>query len=234
MHLIRTRVVCAALLAFAVVALISQHAATAAVQYSDATFNDVDWTGTKIVDTTGGGANFTASQIASGGNPGAYRRNNHFYDTGTIQVAHLRNGATYDPSVQGAASNIQISYDLIHLSPPQNQAVAFGLLVFQNGSYYAGPEDLIFDESWTHFANTRSASDLNRVAGAGPDHPDFSASGQSFQVGFYSLNNSSGGLLTRSAGIDNWNVTINAVPEPASVGLLAIAGIAAFPRRRRA
>src|SRR4029079_9306362 len=119
------------------VLLMLTSAAARATIFTDGTFVDADWTASKIVDTTAGqAATFAAGQVATGGNSGAYRRVAHTYDAGSIMVAHLRAGAVHDPSVDGAITSINFSYDLFHFNPPPSQAVAFGLLVLQNGTYY--------------------------------------------------------------------------------------------------
>lgn len=189
-----------------------------AVTYTDGTFSDADWTSLKIRDTTSGQtATFTAYQVLTGGHPDAYRYVQHHYDTGGIVVAHMRAAAIYDPSTQGAVATVDYSYDLIHLNPPPNQAVGYGLLVFQDGLYYRASTDAVFDEEWQAFGQTGlEALDFNVIGDVGPPHPDFTASGSPFQLGYRTSNTSNGGWLTRESGLDNWCVTVN--PTVVTVG----------------
>lgn len=182
---------------------------TASTSYLDGTLNDADWSAAKIIDTTvGQGAIFTVGMVASGGNPDAYRRVTHTYDTGDIFVAHLRGGAVYNPATQAPNCTIAYSYDVIHFNPPPSQAVAYSLLLYQNGSYYWRPEDDVYDEVWTCFGHQSGASDFVLLSGAGPVHPDFSSGGGPIQFGYVSANESTSGLLFRDSGLDNWQVTI--------------------------
>lgn len=220
----------------ALLALGLQASAAAATQitFADAEFADVDWSATKVQDTTAGaGATFSAGQVASGGNPDAYRSVTHVYDTGTIRVAHSFEAATYDPTILGAIDTVDFAYDGIHLQPPAGQAVALGPLLVQGDSFYVGPSDAIFDETWTFFDRIGlTAADFARIAGTGAANPDFSATGAPIKAGYFSANtNTSTGSIMRMAGVDNWSVTFNTVPEPGA-GLLLSTGLLALGWRR--
>lgn len=220
--------------------LMMASAATAAtVTFTDGTFADADWSASKIVDTTAGTtATFVAGQVVTDGNPGAYRQVQHNYDAGIIVVGHLKSDAIYDPSFSGAIQSIDFSYDLIHLNPPPSQAVAYGILLVQDGTYYRPGLSNIFDESWTGFSGSAlTAANFILVAGSGPANPDFSATGGQMTFGYGSFNSNTGGQpgLVRLSGIDNWQVSITAVPLPPAAWLLgtAVASVALRGRFRK-
>jgi hypothetical protein len=196
------------LLGFAIPA----HTAT----FEDSTFPNSDWDSIKIVDTTGNDAFFDAYQQATGGNPDEYRYVRQEYTLGTIMVAHLNDHTIYDPSMEGALETVDFSYDLIHLDPPPGQAMAFSLVLLQDGSYYGGPWDDIYAELWTIFEHEDLvATDFTLRAGDGPPHPDFSSGGPPINLGYVTANSSTGGLVMREGGIDNWTVTLH----PSSTGV---------------
>lgn len=212
------------------------HAAT--VTFADDTFSDAAWSATKILDTTSGGAaSFSAGQAGSAGNPGSFRETVHTYSLGSIVVAHAHAPATYDPSVSGGIVSVDFGYDLIHLNPPPGQAVAYSIVLVQNGNYYrAASYDTIFGASWQSFARTGLvAGDFVLIAGTGPATPDFSAGGGTIQAGFVSANTNTGGAasISRTSGIDNWRVSFHSVPEPIVSWLLGAAATVACALRMR-
>ncbi len=220
------------------VALLATAASSAtAITYSDGTFLDADWTGVKVVDTTASAdATFVAVQVATNGNPDAYRRVEHGYGPGSIGIRHLRDDATYDPGALGAIATLDYSFDAIHLDPPTNQAVAFNILLFQSDSTYIAAGHNAFDAVWTPFGGAGLvAADFSLYAGTGPSNPDFSPSGGVITAGYATRNTNSGGAtrITRLGGIDNWSVTFNPIPEPTAACLIGIglAGLASLRPR---
>lgn len=220
--------------------LVVTAAPAATVTFSDGTFAGGDWDATKIIDTTAGAtATFNATQVAAGGNPGDFRQVTHIYDAGNIFVGHLALGATYDPSASGAIVSLDYSYDLIHINPPPNQAVGYGIALYQTGSWYSSaPFDLIFPQVWTSFGlGSLTAANFALRAGAGPATPDFSGAGGLMTFGYLTANSNTGGApgLTRVSGIDNWRVELTTVPIPAGAWLIATAfSTALLTLRRRA
>jgi hypothetical protein len=234
------RVLLSALLLLALPGLLEAQTVT----FSDGTFADADWSSAKIADTTAGSAaTFTAGQIATGGNPDAYRQTFHSYCTGYMAVAHVRIGAVYDPGVNGPITGIDASYDLRHFLPPSGQAVSYKVLLLQDGNYYGSlPGSPTFLDSWLPFTETGLlASDFHLVSGSGPATPNFGASGAPITVGYVTSNTSTGGCLTRTSGIDNWSVTVHSLtPVPAlpawagaALALVLVAAGAFWIRRRR-
>jgi hypothetical protein len=185
--------------------------------FSDGAFNASSWTATKLNASTATTANVSATQAASDGKPGDYRRTEHTFSAGSIIVAHLNNGFTYDPSAGGAITAISYDYHLRHFTPDQG-AVAYRLLLFQNGKYYAGPIDEIYNDKWEAFsrANLTSAA-FTEVGGTGK--PDFSSSGSLIGFGYISANShkTSGRIQTKISGLDNYCVKLVKTTDPKSL-----------------
>ncbi len=225
------------------------------VTFSDGTFNDADWAATQIglplcgcVDE----GSFVAGQVATGGNPGAYRETHLVWSGPGPIVGHLNHNAVYDPAVEGAITTLDYSFDNIELS---NYGVGYAMLISQNGTgYIAFPVlGLGLDDTtsplWTHVSHTGLTASEFWEDNSNGTHPDFSSSGAPIQFGYWT---SDGGLWVHEdlSGIDNWSVTLNSglepppvpepepssSPEPSSVLLLGsiVVGMMAFFRRRLA
>lgn len=186
----------------------------------DSTFNNGDWV-TTLIPPTGSPPNSLiqpptapSSQDTSNGNPPFSRTTTHKYQGVVppgIWVAHLyqQPSAYYDPSTQGAIAGVSFSYDL---SPP-TESVTYGLLIFQNGTYYrSNPKDTPVN-TITNPPPWKSVSRLNFTATNFVDvndpsdsrHPDFSCKGSRIQFGYLTANSNT--QDTKSA-IDNWRVDI--------------------------
>jgi len=179
-------------------------------QFTDGAFSPGCWTSTKIVDTTpGASATFSSFTAVSGGNPGAYRDTTHTFNAGAIIVAHMNSCAVYDPS-QTPVCSIDFSYDLVHFTGISiGGAVGYRLAIQQGGVFYATANDDVYGVTWTPFSHANyGPQDFTRVAGVGPNLPDFSCSGTPFTLGFMSVN-SANGLTTKQSGLDNWNVSLH-------------------------
>jgi hypothetical protein len=197
------------------------------VVISDSTFNDSDWAHSEISDTGNNGA-LTVSQQLAGGNPGSYQQGIHVWGPGFVSYGHSLSTITYDPSVQGAISTIDFSYDFITeaVTNPSTGGVATSFLIAQGASTWAyGSITVTAGTSW----QTNSAIGLDASLFAGID---FSAAGSPITFG-YLTSNSTNVIDGRTStwGIDNWSVTINQVPLPAALwlfgsGLLGLASIA--------
>jgi len=219
------------------------------VSFFDGTFNNADWNNTEILNP-GGDASFTAFQVGSGGDPGSFQETDQTFNQTPIDVSHLNPGFTYNPSVQGALTSIDVDYDLIEFSPLHGIEVVYSILLFQNGTYYSPPGGFnnLNQSSWTNFSHTGlTASDFDRdfdgftLPGLGPTNPNFSSTGGPIEFGFASGNTplASPALTTTSSGIDNLSITLNntqPVPEPTSAMLLTggLAVLVFMKRLRRA
>jgi hypothetical protein len=223
-------------------------ARAATINFFDGVFNNADWTGAKIADTTAGSsAAFAAFQQPVGGNPTFYRQTTHSWGTGGLRVAHLRNIGgmpfTYDPSSSGAINFIDVGYDLIYQFGPPG-AVGYSLLLRQGGKYYAPPIDSIFNNVWTPFAHPGlTAANFGEllVPGLGVNiasNPDFSATGSLIEFGYQTANSQgTNTIVTKVSGIDNFRLRLDTVPEPSTyiltlLGSISIGGFAAWKKWR--
>jgi hypothetical protein len=217
--------------------------ARAQIIYSDGDFNPSNWTfGTSLTMGSGGSVN----RATSGGNPGSYLRLTLSMSSGEGQVGiwGLNSAAVYNPATQGAIESIALSEDILEIGSPH----AGGAVLMQNGLLYYRFTYIASGPSWiTLSGGPGTATDY--VLYPSPDngitspHPDFSILGAPITFGFY--RNIGGTALTdfsTTAGLDNWKTTVNVVPEPSVVHLIAATAIALVaarflkklvPRRRR-
>ncbi|MBK7875024.1 MAG: hypothetical protein IPJ77_04610 [Planctomycetes bacterium] len=184
--------------------------------FSDGSFGG-PWSSTKILDTTAGAsATFGTVVQPVAGNPGAYREVSHTFSTGAIAVAHFDPTNTYDPSTM-PVYEVDCSYDLRHFTPALG-AVRYYVAVLQGGNYFVAPFDDIFPNTWTSFTHTGlAASDFDNYLGGVPAHPDFTATGAIFQLGYITSNSVTGGPITKFSGIDNWTVVLRQSPHCSQV-----------------
>lgn len=216
-------------LAFALAAAVSAHA-RADTEFTDGTFNNSDWTSSKIVDSTSGSSGaFSVDRVASGGNPGPFRRVTHtfridYMEEGALVIAHLRAGALYDPGTQGAISSISYSYDLRKPRPSDSHFTRYSPLLLQNGVYYKTTDENAAAQVWTRVAGEDlRAARFTRFAGSGPLRPDFSANGAPIQFGYVTSNSSGGGFGeggsedSLQTDLDNWSITLAAAAPPQGV-----------------
>lgn len=236
-----------------VIALAALAAATAATSaqataFFDGTFVDTDWTAQKLFDNSNsgsGGASATIGQVGTGGNPGAYRQTvNDWLGTGGFEYGHVSTVAAYNPSIEGAITSMDFSYDARYFgfsgSGANPLAVAYLPFLMQGGSTYQGPYATATQNSWVPFDFMNlMASDFTLTTGSGPANPDFSATGGAIMFGYLTSNGSGfTGTHETTSGIDNWRVEVHnaQVPEPASLSLfgLGLAGLGWARRRRSA
>jgi hypothetical protein len=107
----------------------------------------------------------------------------------------LRSTFAYNPSTQGAITSIDVSYDLQEFAPLGGFEVVYGILAFQNNTYYIGPTENLNQSNWTSFSHhgltEASFSDTFGASGPlgpGPATPDFAATGGAIEFGFFSGN----------------------------------------------
>src|SRR5689334_10455875 len=220
------------------------------VTFSDGTFNDADWSATEIC--CGVGVSFAAGQVATGGNPGAYRQTDLVWSGPGAIVTHLNHDAVYDPAVEGAITTLDYSFDNIELS---NYGVGYAMLISQNETGYIAfpPFGVGLDDTtspfWSHVSHTGLTASNFWEDNSNLTHPDFSSTGAPIQFGYWT-SDSGDWVHEDLSGIDNWSVTLNSgiepppdpepepasSPEPSSALLLGsiVAGIMAFCRRRLA
>ena len=200
------------------VVLLIAHLALADVVFSDSEFAEADWELTVLMDGPGG--TITATQVISGGNPGAYRNVTHVLNApergrrSRVVGLHLPIGASYDPQLEGPIASIDYSQDALGIA-----IVGAGMrttpLILQDGNAYQTLGSLVTQPVWT----TVSPSGLTEVDFAliRPNlsvdfsvHPDFSESGAPLRLGFTSSNSTGSNCcgFRMVAGIDNWSISI--------------------------
>lgn len=212
----KTLLCLAALLALVFMTMAGAARAQGTVTFQDGTFNNADWTVSVEVLNLGGSV--TATQIATGGAPGAFRRITNsmnsalgFGFSNTVYGAHFRAGAVYDPATTGAVLSIAYSED-----SQRNSSVggvqACGLALRQNGTIYYGPLFLTPTTVGVWATNTQAtlvAAQFDAIA-PGLQTPDFSPTGAPIEFGFVRGNSTSvGGSGGQTiGGIDDWSVIV--------------------------
>ncbi|MBM4115925.1 MAG: hypothetical protein FJ252_08655 [Phycisphaerae bacterium] len=160
----------------------------------------------------------TPTVLDSGGNPGARLQVTTVSGSGSGVMA------VYVPAVNLGLEGTSFSWSLDVLRGPGSfgQGQAISLIIQQGDSIFA---DYLYitgvQSTWTTqtFNGTLNAANFTRLTGTGS--LDLSGSVSS-RFGF-SASNSSSGTLTQF--YDNWSLTLNAVPAPGAMALLAAAGL---------
>lgn len=202
----------------------------AAQTVSDSTFLDTDWALTQF--TTPGGGTSTGGQVLVGGNPGAFRNitdalnNAPTPSTASIVLStSIYTPFTYSPGVSGAIGSLNYSEDAACTAGCFGAGQSTGPALLQGGNLYISNSGAITGPALTWSTiplNGLTAADFALVMVTSTtlydntQHPDFSAGGAPIQFGFLRANGTSvgGGGYTLAAGIDNWQITINAAPPP--------------------
>lgn len=205
---------------------------------TDGTMAAANWSTTKFDDSEGN-ANFSSSQLLSGGNPGAYWNVTHSYgprtvtSSASIALAHLNSNFTWNPSIQGMLNNVSLSLSADVINDGASNAVGLGVVLFQNGTYYtwfmAAPSQ---GPSWTTYsASNGIATDFT----SGLNVPDFSPSGSLINFGFYTANGTTGSATSTQTAIDNVKLVLDVtpIPEPSSLAIFSTLGASLFIRSRR-
>ncbi len=213
-----------------------------ATVFFDGTFADADWTSQQLIATgafpSDPNATFSAGQVASGGNSGAYRTVTQTYQGPNqgIYVAHVNSTEVYDPSISGAIAGLSFGFDVDFFNYPgtccgPSFAVGYAPLVQQGGSFFLGQTAIAIQPNWIAFAlPNQTAADFVLMNGdplLATSHPDFSATGGSFTIGYATFNGTAGASQTSTtSGLDNWSVTVNDIPEPSGVPMLVFGAVA--------
>lgn len=184
------------------------------VTFQDGTFANAQWT--TSIEVLNGGGSVSAFEVASGGNPTAFRRIentlNSAIGTGvsnTVYGFHRFAGGVYDPATGGPILAINYAEDSQRIS---GGVQACGVAVRQSGVIYYGLAFL----TPTAFGTWATTTQTGLVAGQfdalapGVQNPDFSVAGAPLEFGFWRGNSTSvgGGGGTTYGGIDNWRVEL--------------------------
>lgn len=220
--------------------------ATASVVFSDQDFESSAWSTQVFEINDGGGGGLTQP---NGGNPGFFREhavtlsNAPTGERSIARVVSMRDDAVYDPSVSGEVSSIRWSEDHTFISGDtfSGAGVQVGVALIQSGDLYFTPFSVPQNpDGWATHEQEFTAQDFvrfdpgNLLTGADETSmPDFSQTGEAFQIGLFRANATSPGGDARqfTYGADNWTVEI--IPAPSSAALLAICGCGTTLLRRR-
>lgn len=217
--------------------LIPAAAEGAVVTFFDGTFNDADWE-RDVFEIVNGGT-VVATQEAAGGNPGEYL---HIINTVAAGAAgsavyglYIKPSASYTPSTQGAIIDGTLSIDT-QMFAGFGDGETTRTLLRQDGNLFIRVGMRIDANnvgSWMTKGQTFTASNFQMISQTGPgvlvfdptNHPDFSDSGSTIEFGFSTADSTQFTTgYTIDGGFDNWRVTLNTVPEPTSLVLLAVGG----------
>jgi hypothetical protein len=213
------------------------------VTFSDSNFAPASWTTAVAYDVLGV-ATHAESQVLTGGNPGSYRRveQSGYGGFPDILVAHILQGAVYNPSVSGAILSLDFHFeanapDAGLVKPPD--PLDFIMMVTQGGKFFIFQGLASLDTTWATMTRTGIPGSAFQTIGLVPElAPDFSAGGGPIGFGFATAthHNIACDSPCNVGGIDNWWVTVNPPetvsnsPEPATgadVLLAALLGMAA-------
>jgi hypothetical protein len=196
-------------------AALAASARAQSTSYNDVTFTDTDWTVTVEVLNLGGTA--TGAQVASGGNPAAFRRIDNTMNSAigqpfsnTVYDFHARAGAVFYPASNGPITEIDYTESTQRITGGQQ---ACGLAVRQSGVIYYGPAFLnpVAFATWAPNAQTSLTAASFDALAAGVQNPNFGVGAPPVQFGFFRANSTSVGGAggTTAGGIDNWTVTVH-------------------------
>lgn len=187
--------------------------------FSDSTFADSLWTLTPFI--FGDGGTTSGMQVASDGNPGAYRSVENIIlaaptdsTFSAIWGFHQRIGASFDPQAKGAIVSIDYMEDAILLEGG-GQGQATGPALMQDSKVYLSTGLVSPDSTWTaKMKNGLVASDYSLLENDlidSSENPDFSQTALPIHLGFYRANSTSIGSPAYSTvgGIDNWKTTVH-------------------------
>lgn len=222
-------------------------AAEASVTFSDGTFPSANYAVAFEISSDASNV-IGVSQCASCGNPGTALQILFSFPTGggafnsVNAIGMINSTFSYDPGTQGAIKSIDASTDKdISINVAQNYANFFHPLIEQGGNFYeattAGPP--LIAPGTTGF-NTLSATGLTAadflqvdpITGAvGSAHPDFA--GGLMLFGFAQFTGSDAIPDTLFTAVyDNLDITLNQVPESATMSMMLV-GLGAGLRLRR-
>jgi hypothetical protein len=160
----------------------------------------------------------------------------------TVYGVHIF-GQSYVPKSSGAVGSIDFQIDYECLSSAGATSCAgygqgFGPALLQNGHYFvanAAHVDTGITTGWKRFSTSPplAATDFSEITTTGSgstqvitfgQHPDFSATAQPIQCGFYTADATFSAGYTIQAGYDNWACTITPVPQPGILKVCKVAG----------
>jgi hypothetical protein len=196
------------------------------VVFTDGTFDDADWS-VEVFFLEGNGGTFTAQQIEAGGLPDSYREIGLTVNEGStlsgIALFSRCKNATYDPAVYGAIAEISYHEDSRCLDTSEACGQRGGIALKQSGRIFVNGHHVTPGYAWAPFdVSGQTAADFHRLDSPGSPQPDFSATGEPIEFGFFRGNWNALGERSYSTltGTDNWTVTVTtAQPTALNAGV---------------
>ena len=193
--------------------------------FQDGDFADADWSVIPFVSVPGA-LTYTAAQVATGGNPGSYRKITYAVTQDSRSwLFHAKSGAVYDPRSMGAIRSVDISFDCrydgfskanVSLEQDGRRYAAYNVDGQLATGLCGGAANSGF--AWTSeeppsFARTDFVLVDGPPCGAGQSCPDFSATAAPLQLGFASEVETGAPTPANPVAhfeysIDNWKITI--------------------------
>lgn len=211
-----------------------------AVTFNDTTFNLANYSETPIGVTSGATVSFT--QCPSCGNPGNALQILGTFATTTdgFDVGFVNNTFAYNPATQGAIATIDASVDKniitnVPIDPTIMIEDTFRPLIEQDGLFYlAAINGPIFHGGSTGFLNLSQTglvatdfTQFNFTNGTfGTGHPNFA--GDPMLFGLAQLSTAAINNATVEVDYDNLKLSIRAVPDSGSTGVLLLGSLAAL------
>ena len=156
-------------------------------------------------------------------------------------MVNLLNSAVYNPSVSGAISSIDISFDAKFLGGSTGTSQIAFRLAFEQGSTIfvpltvgvaQGPGNGQPGAAFQSFSfSAFTAADFVTIPTPGSGTPDFSNSGAPITFGYVTSDTVNLDNAFVMGGIDNWSVTVHPaanVPDPSNSLLLLSLGLLPF------
>jgi len=212
----------------------------AVVDYGDGDFTLSQWQTTAYY--LGNGGTIGLNRVSSGGNPGVYLRVDHLVNrapggsnSSIVYGLHTLAGATYNPITDGAIDTIDFSI-LYNNIDTAASGMAFGMALRQNGNIYGIDPIISGTASGWQSVNKTSLQESDfglKVKQTDTfitdfnQNPDFSGSGSLIELGLFTWNSNTSTDVPaiEKVGFDNWAVTVNNVPEPMTLSLLALGSL---------
>lgn len=183
--------------------------------FQDQAFAPSDWTASAVPGPAPTVPSHDEEQVASGGNPGTYRRMTLQIPagTGSVLVFHSSQTARYDPPSQGAIKVVDYSEDCLDFDGDLVYTES-RMAIEQDGRRFVSDTVGTCSKSGWSAAPSRAslrAEDFRQFDGpacpSGASCPDFSASGAPLRLGYWRITFGAPGDAG-THGIDNWKVTV--------------------------
>jgi len=200
---------------FSVVAFLAVSSVPGVV-FRDDEFLAANWLASPVPGDTGALPAHLEESLASGGNPGPFRKMTFQVPagSGSARVFYSSLPSTYDPAAQGAVYVIDYGEDCIDLPPANPGSTQSSLVIEQGGRrFLSNTFDGCNSSTWRAGMGRASLApgDFRLFDGpacaAGETCPDFSASAAPMRFGYWRISfGGPGGSIAH--GIDNWKVTV--------------------------